>query len=303
MKAPWDPRLRDEPAWPAGEGPFLFLIDASSELERQILEDWIDRNRPDGVRADWVRIPQTRRRRRRPRLDPHLEARLRQEDDPIMVPLRIAWLAREYDGRRRVSLRDVLVFGDPRDPNLLRQRYLRTFHPDRLRILQAAPATKTEMEKRWQDPTGRGPVDGTTLAEFVALKAWLALERSERALRGARYKVPKFLREDLFWSRGFQQGVARLAIQEGKTLKWMQHRCSRYLKEIAATHSPGTPVGASGTRRPLQVTRCRDAVSPVTLICIRSTDESTNRTVPPPAGSSPRTYHGSIAARSSRCTS
>jgi glycerol-3-phosphate O-acyltransferase len=238
MKAPWDPRLVDEPAWPEGEGPFLFLIDASSELERQILEEWIDRNRPDGIRADWVRIPQTRRRRRRPRLDPHLEARLRQDDDPTMVPLRIAWLAREQDGRRRVSLRDVLVFGDPRDPNLFRQRYVRTFHPDRLRILQAAAATKSDIEKRWQDPTGRGPADGTTLAEFVALKAWLALERAERALRGARYKVPKFLREDLFWSRGFQQGIARLAIQEGKTLKWMQNRTSRYLKETAATHSP-----------------------------------------------------------------
>ena len=238
MKAPWDPHIPDEPIWPSGEGPFLFLIDASSELERQILEGWIDRNRPEGVRVDWVRIPQARRRHQRPRLDPNLEARLRQDDDPMVVPLRIAWLARKRDGRRRVSLRDVLVFGDPRDPNLFRQRFLRTFSPDRLRIVMAEPAHKTRLEKLWQNPTGRGPADGTTLAEFVALKAWLALERAERALRGARYKVPKFLREDLFWSRGFQQGVARLAIQEGKTLTWMQRRTARYLKETAATHSP-----------------------------------------------------------------
>ena len=33
--------------------------------------------------------------------------------------------------------------------------------------------------------------------------------------------------------------------------------------------------------------------------CNRSTDESTNRTVPPPPGSSPSTYHGSIACLNS----
>jgi glycerol-3-phosphate O-acyltransferase len=238
MKAPWDPQLPNEPEWPSGDGPFVFLIEASSELERQILQAWIDRNKREGIRVDTMRIPQTRRRRRRRRLDPQLEARLHQDDDPLLVPLRVVWLAREQDGRRRVTLQDVLVFGDPRDPSLLRQRYLRTVHPDRMRIVLAQPATKQNLDAQWRDPSGRGPVDGTTLAEFVALKAWLALERAERALRGARYKVPKFLREDLFWSRGFQQGVARLAIQEGRSLKWMQNRSSRYLKEIAATHSP-----------------------------------------------------------------
>ena len=37
----------------------------------------------------------------------------------------------------------------------------------------------------------------------------------------------------------------------------------------------------------------------MTLTCTRSTDESTKRVVPPPAGSSPSTYQGSVAWRSS----
>ncbi len=214
------------------------LIDAESAIEREVVKNWIERHTPDGVRVDTAYVPAGRMARRRRHTDPALESRLAQDDDPIMIPLRVAWLAEEQDGERRVSLKDVLMFGDPRDPNLLRQRWVRTMHPDRIRIIVAEPGSKSDLEVRWNDPTGRGPAEGTSLAEFVALKAWLALERAERTLRGARYKVPKFLAEDLFWSRGFQKGVARLAIVEGEPLDKMRKKTGRYLKEIAATHTP-----------------------------------------------------------------
>jgi glycerol-3-phosphate O-acyltransferase len=239
MPAQWDPPLTDGPAWPVdAAGPVLLLIDAETSIERELIKGWIARHQPDDVRADLAYIPASRRVRRRRRNDPRLEARISQDDDPIMVPLRIVWLARERDGKRRVSLKDFLVFGDPRDPNVARQRWIRTFQPDRIRIVIAESAHESTLERRWSDPTGRGPAEGTSLSEFIALKAWLALERAERSLRGARYKVPKFLREDLYWSRGFQRGVSRLAIQEDMPLSKMQRKTAFYLKEMAATHSP-----------------------------------------------------------------
>ncbi|MFV9671794.1 MAG: 1-acyl-sn-glycerol-3-phosphate acyltransferase, partial [Acidimicrobiia bacterium] len=239
MPAQWDPPLTDEPAWPVdAEGPVLLLIDAETSIERELVKSWIGRNRPDDVRVDTAYIPASRRVRRRRRSDPRLEARVSQDDDPVMIPLRIVWLASERDGKRRISLKDFLVFGDPRDPNVARQRWIRTFQPDRIRIVVAESAHKSVLERRWSDPSGRGPAEGTSLSEFIALKAWLALERAERSLRGARYKVPKFLREDLYWSRGFQRGVSRLAIQEDVPLNKMQRKTAYYLKEMAATHSP-----------------------------------------------------------------
>jgi glycerol-3-phosphate O-acyltransferase len=231
--------MTDEPAWPVeAGGPVLLLVDAETSIERELIKAWIERNQPDDVRVDVAYIPASRRVRRRRKIDPRLEARISQDDDPLMVPLRIVWLATKRDGKRGVSLRDFLVFGDPRDPNLVRQRWIRTFQPDRIRIIIAESAPVSTLEKRWSDPTGRGPAEGTSLSEFIALKAWLALERAERSLRGARYKVPKFLREDLYWSRGFQRGVSRLAIQEDAPLSKMQRKTAHYLKEIAATHSP-----------------------------------------------------------------
>jgi glycerol-3-phosphate O-acyltransferase len=249
MKAPWDPPIDDSPAWPIDGGEALvFLLDEHSGVERELLEGWIERHAPSGVRIDEYSIP-TSRRGNRTRLDPRLASRLAEHDDPLMVPLRVAWLPVERDGQRRVTIKDFVALGDPRDPNKLRQRWLRTLAPDRIRIVQGEPARKSDLAIRWRDPGGRGPAEGTTLGEFASLKAWLALERAERALRGTRYKVPKFLSEALFQSRGFQQGVKRLAEAEGVSVAEMRQRTAEYLKEIAATHSPYVIDAVTGLMR------------------------------------------------------
>ena len=187
MPARWDPPLAEEPQWPVhGDGPFVLLVDASSTIERELVKGWIERHSPAGARVDVAYIPAGRMIRRSKKADPRLTARLSVDDDPVMIPLRVAWLAETQHGERRVSVKDVLMFGDPRDPNLLRQRLVRSMHPDRIRIIVAEPATKTNLEERWRDPSGRGPAGGTARAAFVALKAWRARERAVRALRGAR---------------------------------------------------------------------------------------------------------------------
>ena len=77
---------------------------------------------------------------------------------------------------------------------------------------------------------------------------------------------------------------------------------SQALKRTPATYSPLRPVDVSGTRAPLQVTTWRSAFRPWTLICSRSIEESTRRAVRPATPSSPRTYQGSMAWRSSSRT-
>jgi len=86
---------------PAGGRRVVFLLDASSPLERRLLERWIERARPAGTASaayDVVAIPPSRRRRRAGRVDPRLEATLAVGDDPLLAPLRVAWLPAEQDG-------------------------------------------------------------------------------------------------------------------------------------------------------------------------------------------------------------
>ena len=236
-----DRAFPNEPAWPAEPGPYLFLLETSGPAEQQILESWIRRHGPAVAHAGDVQratLPQTRRRRRRRRLDPRLDAFLNADDDPLLVPLRVAWLASERGGERSVRLIDLIIPGDPRDPDAVRQFAIARSRPDRCRIVMGEPARASWIRKTWSEPGSRGQQEGYSLADFASLRAWLSLERSERAIRGNRYKVPKFPRESLIESSSFSQGVAKLARETGTTYQAMNIKATRYVKEIAATHSP-----------------------------------------------------------------
>ena len=154
-----------DPPWPQRRGPFVLLVDASSKLERNLIEDWYQRvsgSVTDPV--DVYQLPPSRRRRPFATVDHAIDERLAAEDDPVLVPVRVAWLPAERDGMRRVTVRDAFRFGDPRDPNALQQRTILARHPDRIRIVVGEPATKSQLQDRWNSPDGRGPADGTTMS-------------------------------------------------------------------------------------------------------------------------------------------
>jgi glycerol-3-phosphate O-acyltransferase len=231
----------DEPGWPTVEGGrTLFLLDAASGLEERLLRAWVERNLPEGAdptQVESFRIPSSRRRRRR-RPDPKLEAALAAGENPILAPLRVVWLAEERQGRRSARLSDVLKLGDPRDPDPLRERWVLHTAPERCRIVAGEPAPASELRDRWRSAVGSDVGDTLGLADFVARQAVLALERAERRLRGNRYKVARFVDEDILSRPAFRGGVTRLARQLGRKESSVAREASRYLREIAASQSP-----------------------------------------------------------------
>ena len=231
--------LKDEPVWPAGGGRVVFLLDASSPLEEHLLRDWIERARPDGADVDAIAIPASRRHPRgRSRPDPRLDACIAAGGEALFAPLRVAWLPPKRDGVREARWSDLLTYGDPRDPGRLRQRWTRRRHPDRCRIVAGEPAPLSDLRERWRRAGSADLAATTGLAEFVARQAALALERAERRLRGARYKVPRFVHHDILSRPAVRGGIARLARELGRPEAALLRRAERYLDEIAATHSP-----------------------------------------------------------------
>jgi glycerol-3-phosphate O-acyltransferase len=224
--------------WPASPGQrVIFLLDASSKLEQRLLAQWIEERRPPDAPISAIPIPPSRRQRRRA-LDPRLDAALVAEDDPLLAPLRVAWFPGGENGARAARLSDLLTFGDPRDPGAARQAWVHRQHPERSRVVVGEPAPLTELRRRWQQAGGADLAHTTGLAEFVARQAGLALERAERRLRGSRYKVPRFVYEDILGRAAFRGGCARLAAQLGRSEDAVRGDAARYLREIAATHSP-----------------------------------------------------------------
>jgi glycerol-3-phosphate O-acyltransferase len=229
----------DPAAWPEASGrPVLFLLDAASGLEERLLRRWIDEQRPAAQNDDdAVRIPASRRRRatsggRR------LESLLASGADPLLAPLRVVWRARVRDGRRQVRLADALRLGDPRDPNRLREHWILRTQPDRCQIVAGEPAPASELRERWRAACGADAGETLGFADFVVRQAQLALERAERRVRGARYKVPRFVHEDILSRPAFRGGLARLARSEERDERRVRRDAERYLREIAASHSP-----------------------------------------------------------------
>lgn len=230
-------QLEQAPRHPdAGDRRTLFLIDASSSLEKRLLQRWVEQGSEEAPES--IAIPPSRRRRRRPQADERLEAVLASDEDPLLAPIRVVWLAGLVDGQRTARPSDLLKLGDPRDPGRLRQFWVLFRHPDRCRIVSAEPAPASDLRSRWRVAGGTDAGVTSGLAEFVTRQAALALERAERKLRGARYKVPRFVREEVLERPAFRGGLHALARETGMQPARAAKTAGRYLSEIAAAHSP-----------------------------------------------------------------
>jgi len=218
------------PSWPVTDAEsVVLLVDTSSRFEFDLVLKWAEANHRGPYEI--IKLPPSRRRPRYARLDPRLEARLSRGDDPLLMPIRVVWWPELREGSRTVQWIDVLKFGDPRDPDPLRQRWIHARYPDRVVVMAGEPARADRLRADW---TVAGETRG--LGDFVHRRAWLALERSERQLRGNRYKVPRFIAEEIATSGEFRDGVANLA--GDRSYPAVSRQAVRYLKEIAANHSP-----------------------------------------------------------------
>jgi len=163
--------------------------------------------------------------------------------ETVVTAVRVAWLPRERGGERRVGWSDVLSQVNPRRPPAFWQGRIMRREPDRARMVVAEPATVAALRGRWG---GTGSFD-----QFVSRQARLALDRSERALLGERYKVPKEVTEAIEDGPHFRAEVARLASQLGLTEQEAMGRAEADLDSLVASMSPIAVDLLASTLRPL----------------------------------------------------
>jgi glycerol-3-phosphate O-acyltransferase len=214
-----------------GQAPLILLAEPTSGVERSLLKRWLH----DGdVRPSAV-LP----------LDgPGLARSLAASPpDTVVTAARVAWLPRERGGERRVYWSDVVSQVNPRRPPVFWQTRIMRREPDRARMVVAEPATVAALRERWG---GAG-----SFADFVSRQARLALDRSERALLGYRYKVPKDVIEAIGDSREFRAEVTALATRLELTEPEAAGRARAALDGLVACMSPIAVDLLSGALRPL----------------------------------------------------
>jgi glycerol-3-phosphate O-acyltransferase len=217
---------------PAGRGELLILLAGPpSAAERALVTRWL---RDGGIRPAAVL----------PLNGPGLARSLDQAvPGTVVTAVRVTWLPRERGGERRVRWADVVSQVNPRRPPVFWQNRIMRREPDRARMVVAEPATVAALRGRWG---GTG-----SFAQFVSRQARLALDRSERALLGYRYKVPKEVTEAIADSPDFRGDVARLADRLGLTEQETMVRAEADLDSLVASMSPVAVDLLSSTLRPL----------------------------------------------------
>ena len=127
--------------------PSLYLIDDVDAVEREELDRWV--RDAGGDTADVVVLPDLRGAA--PSALEEFANRLAAAGDPLLTPLRVAWLPKERDGRQTARLRD-LALGDPRHPARWRKEWVRRAERERLRVVVAEPAPASELRDRFAAP-------------------------------------------------------------------------------------------------------------------------------------------------------
>ena len=217
--------------WPEIEsGAIVFLLDARDDFEAGLLRDWVESRKPGGDAHpphSFVRLPKGG-------TGNVLATLSGRNGDVWMQPLRIAWLPTSNAGSSR-SLQD-LFHGRITEPGRIRRRAIAKYSPDRLAYVAGSGAYLQELRERQTDTT----VDEDNLSEFIVNQALIALERAERVVRGARYKVPRILKSDVFANADFQNLIENAAQQGDRSVHAVTEQAARYLREMAATQTPFT---------------------------------------------------------------
>ncbi len=220
--SPW-PESRDD--------AIVFLLDARDDFEAGLLRRWVESGKP----ASAVLPPHSFVRIQKGAPD-NLLAAAAPAGEAWMQPLRIAWMPLPRAGRA-LSMQD-LFHGRITEPGKLRRWWLARYRPERIAYVVGDGAYLHELRER-QSGAEAAPGDNE-LSQFVTNQALIALERAERAIRGARYKIPRILDSEVFANTEFRNLIANSAQQLDRSVPDVLGQASRYLREMAATQTPFT---------------------------------------------------------------
>ncbi len=218
--------------WPeANDSECVFILDVINSVEQEILSEWINQHRPDSQPPPRIVAINLSDDTRGIDASPLLAA-LNLADKTLLVPLRIAWRRASQELSSRPRIRDLLL-GDPRRPKPGKARRLAAEEPERVYLLAGLPATLVDLQQRFLEQNVQPDSDQElAFAGFIARQAALALDISERKLRGGRYKVPRHVAEVLRNSPAFLRDIESLAQQSGRPKQDLLAEADGYMKEM-----------------------------------------------------------------------
>lgn len=212
----------------------LFVLDAGNSFEQQLLEQWLATFNRDQQSNSQVAIELNAGNS----IDTSaLEGRLDTDDNTLVAPLRIAWLPSPSEMGDKLQFRH-LIMGDPRRPRPSKGRRILRKYPERVIFIAGEPGTIGDLKQRFSNQQQTDPAEQKSeFAAFVGRQAGLVLDLAERHLQGGRYKVPRYVADNLKANPQFKASLAALASQHKLSPEKIKQDISTYIKEMVSVPS------------------------------------------------------------------
>ena len=222
----------------ARTGKPLFILDARHSVEERYLRGWLRQREDAHATADssnCVVVPVSVEGRALALDD--LDSMLALDDDTPVIPVRVAWRVPHLQREHGLRLRD-LMLGDPRHPGRLRAALVLLRDRHRASCLVGASATIGELRRRFAGRVAHAEHgERYAFARFVAREAAVTLDVEERGIQGSRYKVPRFVAQDILASREFRPALEQIAAAQGRSAADLLAESKRYLMELVSRPS------------------------------------------------------------------
>ncbi|CAA0110029.1 Glycerol-3-phosphate acyltransferase [Zhongshania aliphaticivorans] len=219
--------------WPSDiDGPIVFIVDSISRTEKYLLEKAIRDNQPKGASFHIAQrqLRQTSNRKRR--ASSLLLELTKSNDNPYFVPLRICWQTRTQEGNHGVSLRD-LITGNREYPSPFQQKIRLRKDRNSYSISIGLGATLSQLKEACAQHAHKHG-SNQDLVKFIDRSAFLALEKTERLTKGARYKIPQLLSDEVIRKPAVIEALSKISESSGRSMDSLIKEAKLCLNEMSA---------------------------------------------------------------------
>lgn len=214
-----------------------FILDAGHGVEQGHLEAWIkeavDESGFEGrVTTFVVSISRTPEK-----VDSNGLVALANVDDPTwVIPLRVVWLPSEKKANRLYPLLKSKLVGG-RFPNESKAAYYLEQEPNRVLVVHGEGALLGDLKARAKKAGFEG--DGSlNLPSYIASQAAITLDIAEREVQGGRYKVPRFVMENIKASALFKQALGTIGGETNRAMPDLLKETDEIMAEMVAKPQP-----------------------------------------------------------------
>ncbi|WP_269619586.1 1-acyl-sn-glycerol-3-phosphate acyltransferase [Zhongshania sp. BJYM1] len=231
--------------WPENiSGTVVFIADNINRTEKRLLESAIRKNQPKGADFHIVHRQLRNTKSSASRVNTQLLRLSETNDNPYFVPIRVCWQSLAPRNMQGVSLKD-LITGNREYPGWLKQQIILRQGGDSHSITVGQGASLEQLkEASAQHARKHGGEDN--LIKYIDRSAFLALEKAERKVKGARYKIPQLLSDEVIRKPAVIKALTEISKSSGRSMDSLIKEAKLCLDEMSAKPTTlGTDLAAA----------------------------------------------------------